>query len=228
MRSISFETSYLQSPAGSCLASFGDTKVICTASIQESVPPFLEGRGSGWVTAEYAMLPGSTSTRKRREIGKRDGRSVEIQRLIGRSLRAAVDMKALGEVSILIDCDVLQADGGTRTTAISGAWVALYEALKVLSERQGTSGPDHYLTGQLAAVSVGIVNDAIVCDLDYAHDSRAQVDMNIVMKGDAFVEIQGTGEQGTFSGEQMDQLVASARAGIQEIYGAQRMALGIG
>jgi len=228
MRSISFETSYLQSPAGSCLASFGDTKVICTASIQESVPPFLEGRGSGWVTAEYAMLPGSTSTRKRREIGKRDGRSVEIQRLIGRSLRAAVVMKALGEVSILIDCDVLQADGGTRTTAISGAWVALYEALKVLSERQGTSGPDHYLTGQLAAVSVGIVNDAIVCDLDYAHDSRAQVDMNIVMKGDAFVEIQGTGEQGTFSGEQMDQLVASARAGIQEIYGAQRVALGIG
>jgi ribonuclease PH len=226
MRPISFETSYMQSPAGSCLASFGDTKVICTASIQDSVPPFLEGRGTGWVTAEYAMLPGSTSTRKRREIGKRDGRSVEIQRLIGRSLRAAVDMKALGPVSILIDCDVLQADGGTRTTAISGAWVALYEALKQLSERQGTSGPEHYLTGQLAAVSVGIVNDAIVCDLDYHHDSRAQVDMNIVMMGDAFVEIQGTGEQGTFTGDQMDQLVASARAGIQEIYSAQRGALG--
>jgi ribonuclease PH len=227
MRPISFETGYLQSPAGSCLASFGDTKVICTASIQNSVPSFLEGRGTGWVTAEYAMLPGSTSTRKRRELGKRDGRSVEIQRLIGRSLRAAIDMKALGAVSILIDCDVLQADGGTRTTAISGAWVALYEALKKLAEMQGTSGPEHYLIGQLAAVSVGIVDDEIVCDLDYAHDSKAQVDMNIVMMADAFVEIQGTGEQGTFTGDQMDQLVASARIGIGQIYNAQREVLGI-
>ncbi|MHC5068150.1 MAG: ribonuclease PH, partial [Planctomycetota bacterium] len=157
MRPVSFQRNYISHPAGSCLASFGETKVICTATIESSVPPFLRDSGKGWLTAEYAMLPGSTGGgRKRREVGKKDGRSTEIQRLIGRSLRAAVNLEALGETSIVIDCDVLQADGGTRTAAISGGYVALYDALRVLAERQGTSGPEHYLLGQLAAVSVGI------------------------------------------------------------------------
>jgi ribonuclease PH len=228
MRSVQFQTDYLMHPAGSCLVSYGETKVICSASIEKKVPSFLEGSGSGWITAEYGMLPGSTGGgRKRREIGKRDGRSTEIQRLIGRSLRAAVDMAALGEISIFIDCDVIQADGGTRTAAISGGWVALYQALSGMAAENGKSGADFYLKGQIAAVSVGLVEGLVVCDLDYAHDSKADVDMNVVKMGDHYVEIQGTGEKTTFSGSHLKELLESADQGILTIYGQQRKALGI-
>lgn len=228
MRSVEFIREYLIHPAGSCLASFGDTKVICTATIEESVPRFLEESGSGWITAEYAMLPGSTGGgRKRRELLKRDGRSTEIQRLIGRSLRAAVDLEKLGPVSILIDCDVIQADGGTRTTAISGGWVALYDALRVLAQQQGIAGAEHYLRGQMAAVSVGIVDGEVVCDLDYANDSRAEVDMNVVKLDDRLVEVQGTGEKGTFGRQQLNELLDAADTGIAEIWAQQKRALGI-
>ncbi len=211
------------------MAVFGDTKVICTATLASEVPSFLRGSGKGWITAEYAMLPGSTGGgRKKRDGAKKDGRSTEIQRLIGRSLRAAVDLDKLGEVSITIDCDVLQADGGTRTTAISGGWVALYDALRVLAAEQGQeAGPSHYLLGQVAAVSVGIVRDAIVCDLDYANDFAATVDMNVVMRDRDLVEVQGTGEEGVFSRAQLNSLLDAAEAGIQEIQGVQCQALGI-
>ncbi len=228
MREVSFERNYVMHPAGSCLAAFGDTKVICTASVSNKLPPFLRDSGKGWVTAEYSMLPGSTGGgRKRRDGVKKDGRSTEIQRLIGRCLRAAVDMEKLGEVAITIDCDVLQADGGTRTAAISGGWVALYDALRKVAEEQGQSGPEYYLLGQVAAVSVGVVAGDIVCDLDYANDSNAEVDMNVVMRDDALVEVQGTGEQGVFSREQLDQLLDSAQSGIVGIQKAQKDALGI-
>lgn len=228
MRSILIERNYLQNPAGSCLIGFGDTKVICAATIEMSVPPFLENAGTGWITAEYAMLPGSTpGGRKRREIGKRDGRSTEIQRLIGRCLRAAVDMKKLGPVSVMIDCDVMQADGGTRTASISGGWVALYDALAVLAQKQGRSGPEHYLLGQVAAVSVGIVDGEVVCDLDYRNDSSADVDMNIVKRDGNLVEVQGTGEKNTFSRKQLIMLLDAADDGIDQIYAAQRKALNI-
>ncbi len=228
MRAMSFERNYIKHPAGSCLASFGDTKVICTASVSTDLPRWLRNQGRGWVSAEYAMLPGSTNTRKRRDRGgKTDGRSVEIQRLIGRSLRAAVDLNALGEAAISIDCDVLQADGGTRTTAISGAFVALVDALdSIAAERGEARGARAYLTGQLAAVSVGVVDGEVVCDLDYAHDSRAEVDMNVVMRDGDFVEVQGTGEQGVFSRAQMDALLDSAAAGIAQIQAVQRQVLG--
>ena len=230
MRPISFLRDYIKHPAGSCLAVFGDTKVICTATLEKDVPSFLRGCGKGWVTAEYAMLPGSTGGgRKRRDGAKKDGRSTEIQRLIGRSLRAAVDLEKLGEVSITIDCDVLQADGGTRTTAISGGWVALYDALRVLAAEQGQeAGPAHYLFGQVAAVSVGIVHDAIVCDLDYANDFAASVDMNVVMRDGDLVEVQGTGEEGVFSRTQLNALLDAAEVGIREIQSVQRQTLGIG
>ena len=215
-------------PAGSCLAVFGNTKVICTASVSRDLPPFKRDSGSGWVTGEYAMLPGSTGGgRKRRDGVKKDGRSTEIQRLIGRSLRAAVNLDALGEVSITVDCDVLQADGGTRTTAISGGWVALYDALRGIAEERGVEGPEHFLYGQLAAVSVGIVGGEVICDLDYEHDSRADVDMNVVMRDDALVEVQGTGEQGVFSRGDLSALLDSAATGIDLIYEAQRKAVGI-
>ncbi len=228
MRSVEFIREYLIHPAGSCLASFGDTKVICTATIEEGVPRFLEESGSGWITAEYAMLPGSTGGgRKRRELLKRDGRSTEIQRLIGRSLRAAVDLEKLGPVSLLIDCDVIQADGGTRTAAISGGWVALFDALRVLAKQQGVAGPEYYLRGQMAAVSVGIVNGEIVCDLDYANDSRAEVDMNVVKLDDRLVEVQGTGEKGTFGRQQLNELLDAADAGIAEIWTQQKRSLDI-
>jgi len=228
MRPVSFERGFVKHPAGAVLASFGDTRVLCTASLEQGVPRFREGKG-GWVTAEYAMLPGSTHTRKRRAGAKKDGRSVEIQRLIGRCLRAAVDMNKMGEWSIYIDCDVLQADGGTRTAAISGGWVALYDALSEMARRQGEGATaDDFLIGQVAAVSVGLVNGDVVCDLDYFHDSRAEVDMNVVMRGEDFVEVQGTGEQGIFSRDQMNKLLDSAAEGIASIRAAQRGALGIG
>ena len=227
MRPISFQREFIIHPQGSCLASFGDTRVLCTAIIEETVPPFLEGAGRGWVTAEYAMLPASTGGgRKRRELLKRDGRNVEISRLIGRSLRAGVDMARLGPVSILVDCDVLQADGGTRTVAVSGGWVALHDALSALAARRGESDVAAYLRGQVAAVSVGIVDGEVVCDLDYSRDSRATVDMNVVRMNDALVEIQGTGERGTFDRRELGLMLDAADAGIAEIFEAQRRALG--
>jgi ribonuclease PH len=228
MRQISFQRNYVKHPAGSCLVSFGDTRVLCTASIEYDLPPHRRNSGKGWVTAEYSMLPGSTAPRKRRDVQKPDGRSVEIQRLVGRSLRAAVNMDALGEVSIVIDCDVLQADGGTRTAAITGGWVALFDALRVLAKKQNKAGPQHYLLGQVAAVSVGIVKGQVVCDLDYAADSSAEVDMNIVMRGQEFIEVQGTGENGTFSRAQMTAMLDSAEKGIGELYKLQLAALAEG
>ena len=217
----------MRNPAGSCMVSFGNTKVLCTATIDAKLPPFLEGTNRGWLTAEYAMLPGSTpGGRKRREIGKRDGRSTEIQRLVGRSLRAAVDFAKLGPVSIIIDCDVIEADGGTRTAAISGGWVALHEALSVLATELGHSGPERYLLGQIAAVSVGIVDGKIVCDLDYENDSQAEVDMNVVKRDDNLVEVQGTGEKGAFTRAQLVELLDAADEGIAEILEAQRKVLG--
>ncbi len=229
MRAVSFERNYIKHPAGSCLAAFGDTRVICTASVSKDLPPFLRNTGKGWVTAEYAMLPGSTGGgRKKRDGAKKDGRGTEIQRLIGRSLRAAVDMDKLGEVAITIDCDVLQADGGTRTAAISGGWVALYDALREVARLQETPGPEHYLLGQVAAVSVGIVDGKVICDLDYELDSGAAVDMNVVKRDDALVEVQGTGEDGVFSRQQLEDLLDAADAGIAEIQQIQRESLGIG
>ncbi|MBA3684986.1 MAG: ribonuclease PH [Planctomycetes bacterium] len=233
MRPVSFQRRYVKHPAGSCLVAFGDTRVLCTASLERDVPPHRRGTGGGWLTAEYSMLPGSTTPRKRRDGPKQDGRSVEIQRLIGRSLRAAVDLDKLGEVTLAIDCDVIQADGGTRTAAITGGWVALYDALTVLAKNQGKSGPDHYLLGQVAALSVGVVAGAVVVDLDYVNDSKAEVDMNVVMRRSIdgqrsdFIEVQGTGEQGVFSRQQMDQLLDGATAGIADLHRAQRAALGI-
>lgn len=201
--------------------------MICTASIEPDVPSFLENTNSGWLTAEYSMLPGSTAGgRKKRDGLRRDGRGVEIKRLIGRSLRAAVHLAQLGAITIVIDCDVIQADGGTRTAAISGGWVALYDALSLLASQQSVSGAEHYLKGQLAAVSVGICDGKIVCDLDYTHDSQAEVDMNVVKLERQLVEIQGTGENGTFSRLQLENLLDAADEGIEEIYAAQRDALG--
>jgi ribonuclease PH len=229
MRTVSFQRSAVKHPAGSCLVAFGETRVLCTASIENEVPPHRKASGGGWLTAEYAMLPGSTAPRKRRDGAKPDGRSVEIQRLVGRSLRAAVDMDRLGPVSIYVDCDVLQADGGTRTAAITGGWVALVDALTKLASQHGTAGPRHYLIGQIAAIR--LVDGRIVCDLDYANDSKAEVDMNVVMRrsldgtANDFIEVQGTGEQGVFSRSQLDALLDSAAASIGELHAAQRAAL---
>ena len=202
------------------LVEFGDTKVVCTASVETGVPPFLRGQGRGWVTAEYGMLPASTHTRSDREAarGKQGGRSVEIQRLIGRSLRAAVDTKRLGERTVKIDCDVLQADGGTRTASITGACVALADAL-------GKVAPAA-LVGLVASVSVGIYRGCCVLDLDYAEDSRAETDMNVVMMdGRGFIEVQGTAENGAFGRGQLDELLGLAEAGVHTLFEAQRQAL---
>jgi ribonuclease PH len=227
LRPVTFQRHYVKHPAGSCLVSFGATRVLCTASLDKDLPPHRRGSGGGWLSAEYSMLPGSTSPRKRRDGAKQDGRSVEIQRLIGRSLRAAVDLDKLGEVSLTIDCDVLQADGGTRTASITGGWVALHDALTVLAAQQRTSGPKHYLRGQVAALSVGVVGGAVVADLDYAQDSNAEVDMNVVMRDGEFIEVQGTGERDTFARARLDAMLDAAGAGIAELYRAQRAALGI-
>lgn len=227
MRPIHFERNYTIHAAGSVLAVCGDTKVLCTASIEDSVPPWMRGSEKGWVTAEYAMLPSSTGGgRKRRAGAKPDGRSVEIQRLIGRSLRAAVNLEAIGEVSIVVDCDVLQADGGTRTTAISGGWVALVDALAKVAEERGVTDWKHWLLGQVSAISVGIVKGDVVIDLDYAHDSIADVDMNVVARDDKFVEVQGTGEEDVFSRKQLNDLLDGAEQGIAEVRAAQLKALG--
>ena len=213
LRPLAFTRDFTQFAAGSVLVEFGQTRVLCTASVEERVPPWLRGKGRGWVTAEYSMLPGSTSERNDREAakGKQSGRTQEIQRLIGRSLRAVTDLPMLGEVQITVDCDVLQADGGTRTASICGGYVA---AGKMAA---------HPLTDQCGAISVGII-DALPClDLDYSEDSRAEVDMNVVMTGEGrFVEVQGTAEGVAFSRGELDQLLGLAESGIAEIFALQR------
>lgn len=226
MRPLSFQRGYVAHPAGSCLVSCGNTRVLTTVCVEQGVPLHRKGKG-GWLSAEYSMLPGSTHQRKKRDTSKPDGRGIEIQRLIGRSLRAAVDIDKLGEISLAIDCDVIQADGGTRTTSITGAWVALYDALYWLAKKQNKPGPEYYLLGQLAAVSVGIVDGKIAVDLDYQQDSRAEVDFNVVMRGGDFVEVQGTGEAGVFTREQLNALTDAASSEIAGIQAAQRKALGI-
>lgn len=231
MRQISFQRGFQAKPAGSCLVSFGRTRVLCSASIENEVPMYRRGKG-GWLTAEYAMMPGSTQPRKRRDGIKQDGRSVEIQRLIGRALRAAVDIDKLGDVTIAVDCDVIDADGGTRTAAITGAWIAVHDALAELASRQKQkAGASHYLLGQIAAMSVGIVKGQVEVDLDYVKDSTAEVDMNLVMRcpigggtGD-FVEVQGTGEHGVFPRAKLDELLAAGSAAIDELFQLQRAAL---
>lgn len=227
IRDVEIRRGYLQSNPASVLYRSGKTIVLCTASVEASVPPWLEGKGKGWVTAEYSMLPGSTSPRKRRDRGaKIDGRTTEIQRLIGRSLRAIIDLNALGERTITVDCDVLQADGGTRTASITGGFIALADAiaLTVPGSRIG-DGP---LRDSVAAVSVGLVDGGIRLDLDYPLDAAADVDMNVVMTGQGrFVEIQGSGEEATFDDDQLAQMLRLARKGIDELTRFQRHALGI-
>jgi ribonuclease PH len=208
---------------GSVLIAMGDTRVLCAASIEDRVPPFLRGTGKGWVTAEYSMLPRATDTRVAREgrTGKVQGRTYEIQRLIGRSLRAVVDFEALGERTITIDCDVLQADGGTRTASINGAWLALWQACRKLADEGKV--PRNPLLGQVAAVSVGIVSGRVLVDLDYAEDSAAEVDMNVVMTGDGrLVEVQGTAERQPFTRARLDSMLAAAASAGRKILKAQK------
>lgn len=228
LRDIKFTRNYTKHAEGSVLAEFGDTKVLCTATIVDQVPKFLKGEGQGWITAEYGMLPRSTNSRMNREAarGKQGGRTLEIQRLIGRSLRAAVDMQQLGECSITIDCDVIQADGGTRTASISGGFVALYDAILHMQEN-GTLKINP-IKNFIAAVSVGIYNNIAVLDLDYLEDSAAETDMNIVMNdADAYIEIQGTAEQHAFTNEELLSLIELARKGNQEIIQSQKKCLGV-
>ncbi len=226
LRAVRFVHGFARHAEGSVLVEFGDTHVLCTASVEEGVPSFLRGKGQGWVTAEYGMLPRSTHTRSAREAarGKQTGRTQEIQRLIGRSLRAVVDLKALGERTITIDCDVLQADGGTRTASITGGYVALRQACERLLHRgQIRATPLH---GQVAAVSVGIVAGMPVLDLDYAEDSQAETDMNVVMNdGGGFIEVQGTAEGHAFRRHELDALLALAESGLRELFTLQSQAL---
>ena len=227
LRRVSLETGVNRYAEGSCLASFGHTRVLVTASLEEGVPPFLRGRGQGWVTAEYGMLPRATHTRGRREAaqGKQSGRTQEIQRLIGRSMRAVVDLKALGERQITLDCDVIQADGGTRTAAITGAWVALRLATRYLLD-EGLISADPILD-QVAAISCGVFSGTPVLDLDYEEDSNAEADANFVLTGRGdIVEIQATGEKRGFSEGEFEALFALARKGIGELCEAQRLAVG--
>ena len=226
LRPVSFERNFTCHAEGSVLVSFGNTKVLCNASIEDRVPPFLKGKGSGWVTAEYGMLPRATNTRSRREVtaGKQSGRSMEIQRLIGRSLRAIIDLEALGEKTITIDCDVIQADGGTRTASITGAYVALSDAINhLLAKKSLKKNPLH---GQVAAISVGIYNGEPVLDLDYSEDSNAETDMNVVMnEAGGYIEIQGTAEGHAFREEELQSMLSLARKGISEIVEAQLASL---
>ena len=226
LRDVRIERHYTKHAEGSVLVSFGDTKVLCTASIDNKAPGFLRGKGEGWVTAEYGMLPRATNTRNDREAarGKQGGRTLEIQRLIGRALRACIDRKALGERTITLDCDVLQADGGTRTAAITGAYVALCDAISVLKAR-GDITRDPIL-GAVAAVSVGICQGVPVLDLDYREDSTCDTDMNVVMNdGGGFIEVQGTAEGHAFRRPELDALLALAEKGIAELVSLQRAAL---
>ncbi len=223
LRKIKVTKNYLKHAEGSCLIEFGETKVICSASVEEGVPPFLKGSGKGWVTAEYGMLPRSCNTRIRRE--KTSGRTEEIQRLVGRSLRAVVDMEKLGERTIKIDCDVLQGDGGTRTASITGGFIALADA--VVWMKKQLMFEKIPLKDYVAAISVGVFNGKPVLDLNYAEDSKAHVDMNIVMVGKGeFVEVQGTGENATFSRKEIDTLLKLAEKGIKELFEIQKKALG--
>jgi ribonuclease PH len=221
LRPVKIVPDYLKFAEGSALIRVGETRVLCAATLEDRVPPFLRGKGTGWVTAEYSMLPRAGTERTPREAstGRIGGRTHEIQRLIGRSLRSVVDLGGLGERSLTLDCDVLQADGGTRTASITGAYVALARALNRF-------GMGHLLTGQVAAVSVGIGGGTLLLDLDYAEDSSAGVDFNVVMLDDGrFVEVQGTAEQTPFSGEQMAEMVGLAAAGIRQLYELQREAI---
>ena len=229
LRPVRILPDFTQMAAGSVLIECGRTQVLCTASVEDGAPPFLRGSGRGWLTAEYAMLPGSTPKRKPRDGVKKDGRGTEIQRLIGRSLRACMDFSRLGERTITVDCDVLQADGGTRTASITGGFVAVCLAVNRLIQQGALF--DSPIVRQIAAVSVGIVEDELTLDLDYARDSRAQVDMNVIMARDArgemqFVEVQGTGEGRPFAKEELDGLLALAQGGIEMLMGEQRAALG--
>ncbi len=227
MRPVSLERGASKHAEGSCLVRFGDTHVLCTASVDDRVPPWLRGGGKGWVTAEYGMLPRSTGERMRREAtqGRQSGRTLEIQRLIGRSLRAVVDLKALGERQITVDCDVIQADGGTRTAAITGAWVALSDALAWMRARDMIG--DNVIGDHVAAVSCGIFDGEAVLDLDYNEDSQAETDANFVMTGSGgIVEIQGTAEGKPFSESELTSLLALARGGIGRLVDLQKMAVG--
>ncbi len=228
LRSIQITRSFTKHAEGSVLVAFGATQVICTASVEERVPPFLKGKGRGWVTAEYGMLPRATNTRSQREAsrGRQDGRTLEIQRLIGRSLRAVMDLEALGERTITLDCDVIQADGGTRTAAITGSFVALADAVRhVIGRRMVKKNPLH---GQVAAVSVGIFRGMPVLDLDYAEDAEAETDMNIVMNdAGAFIELQGTAEGHAFHRHELQTMLDLAQHGINQLLHKQREALGL-
>ena len=229
LRAVRFTRRFTRHAEGSVLVEFGDTRVLCTATIENGVPGFLRNSGQGWITAEYGMLPRATHTRSPREAarGKQSGRTQEIQRLIGRSLRAVVDMKALGERTITLDCDVLQADGGTRTAAITGSYVALVDAVATLIKRRDLAASP--LHGQVAAVSVGIVGGSAVLDLDYAEDSEAETDMNVVMNGGGgFVEVQGTAEGHAFRRNELDQLLNLAATGIGQLVALQQQALADG
>ena len=234
LRQVRIERGFTRHAEGSVLVSFGETRVLCTASVENRVPPFLRGKNEGWVTAEYGMLPRATNTRNSREAasGKQGGRTVEIQRLIGRSLRACVDRNALGERTITLDCDVLQADGGTRTAAITGAYVALVDAVEWLRKRgdlptrSGGQFRDPVI-GAVAAVSVGVYQGVPVLDLDYAEDSKCDTDMNVVMNdGGGFIELQGTAEGHAFRRDELDALLELAQKGATELFAAQREALG--
>ncbi|MDA8378585.1 MAG: ribonuclease PH [Planctomycetia bacterium] len=224
LRTITMQRNFTRHAGGSVLVSFGDTRVLCTAIIEKGVPPWLAGKGQGWLTAEYAMLPSSTHTRKKRDSGKPDGRSVEIQRLIGRVLRGVIEMNKLGENTLWLDCDVIQADGGTRTAAITGAYVALSDAVQRATRDQLiTANP---IIGQVAAISVGIVDGQALLDLNYQEDSAAQVDMNVAMLADgSFVELQATGEHATFSPRQFNGLLRLAVSGIRELHKIQLQTL---
>ena len=223
LRAIKMTRNFTKHAEGSVLIECGDTRVICTASIENSVPGFLRNKGVGWVTAEYGMLPRSTGSRMRREAntGKQGGRTLEIQRLIGRALRACIDTKLLGERTVTIDCDVIQADGGTRTASISGAWVALADAVQVLLDKGDLK--TNPITHQIGAVSVGIYQGTPVLDLDYAEDSQAETDMNVIMNSDGgFIEVQGTAEGVAFSDDELTSMLGLARKGISEIFELQR------
>ncbi len=225
LRDITITRQYTKHAEGSVLIEAGDTRVICTASIDSSVPPFLRGKGQGWVTAEYGMLPRSTGSRMRREAnaGKQGGRTLEIQRLIGRALRACIDLDKLGERTITLDCDVIQADGGTRTASISGAWVALNDAVQqLITNGELQENPIHC---QVAAISVGVFKHTPVLDLDYAEDSTAETDMNIVMNNHGgYIEVQGTAEGDTFTDDELTQMLSLARDGIGQIFDLQLQA----
>lgn len=225
-RPIKITRNYTRYAEGSVLIEFGETKVLCNATVEDKVPPFLKGKGQGWVTAEYGMLPRATHSRTQREAakGKQTGRTMEIQRLIARSLRAVVDLAKLGERTITVDCDVIQADGGTRTASITGACVALHDALNSLVEKGALS--ESPMKGLVAAISVGIVEDIPVCDLEYVEDSNAETDMNVVMVEDGrFVEVQGTAEGEPFSHNELLVLLDLAKQGCEQLFAAQRAAL---